>query len=135
MQDMPELREYHRQLADSRHGFTIEDWRAMLILQTHSQMHRYGLEYIYMYTVDVLYLPCSRKVFKTHPSNIMLHNSKEWYHQLFILYSSRYWVAVSLEEAETLRGIVHNTQGWLVKGSSCAIGMMARNSIYNFGFV
>lgn len=40
VQSMDELREYHRQLSDSRHGFNIEDWRAMLILQTHSQMHR-----------------------------------------------------------------------------------------------
>jgi hypothetical protein len=37
--------------------------------------------------------------------------------------SSRYWVACSLEEAETMRGIIHNTTGWLVKGSNCAVGM------------
>jgi hypothetical protein len=45
--------------------------------------------------------------------------------------SSRYWVACSLEEAETMRGIIHNTTGWLVKGSNCAVGMRPRLAAYH----
>ena len=51
VQDMQELRDYQRQLSDSRHGFTIEDWRAMLILQTHSQMHKYDVVSSYYLTL------------------------------------------------------------------------------------